>query len=87
MARRQLSPAIWIWAVILAFGRGELVLGDGVRWEIFRQADNDPRINTASVAVDQEGRIYARIAGGFGRVEIDQVAGPLTLRNLSWWFC
>jgi signal transduction histidine kinase/CheY-like chemotaxis protein len=57
---------------ILAFGHGELALGDGVRWEVFRQADDDPRVSTASVATDQDGRIYAGMAGGFGRVEFSQ---------------
>ena len=57
---------------ILAFGHGELALGDGVRWEVFRQADDDPRVNTASVAIDQAGRIYAGMAGGFGRIEFNQ---------------
>jgi hypothetical protein len=54
---------------ILAFGHGELALGDGVRWEVFRQADDDPRVGTASVAIEQDGRIYAGMAGGFGRIE------------------
>ncbi len=54
---------------LLAFGHGELALGDGVRWEDFRQADDDPRVDTASVAIDREGHIYAGIAGGFGRIE------------------
>jgi len=57
---------------ILAFGHGELALGDGVRWEIFRQADDDPRVSTASVAIDEDGRIYAGVAGGFGRIEFTQ---------------
>jgi len=54
---------------LLAFGHGELALGDGVRWEVFRQAHDDPRVNTLSVAVDQEGGIYAGVAGGFGQVQ------------------
>ena len=57
---------------ILVFGHGELALGDGVRWEVFRQADDDPRVSTVSVAVDKEGRIYAGISGGFGRIEFDK---------------
>ncbi len=61
---------------LLAFGRGELALGDGVRWEVFRQAVDDPRVNTESVAVDQTGRIYAGMTGGFGRIEFN--------RNGTW---
>src|ERR1017187_810766 len=57
---------------ILAFGHGELALGDGVRWEVFRQADDDPRVSTPSVAIDPEGRHYAGLAGGFGRIEFNQ---------------
>jgi len=57
---------------ILAFGRGEFALGDGVRWEVFHQAADDPRVSTTSVAIDESGRIYAGMAGGFGRISFDQ---------------
>jgi PAS domain S-box-containing protein len=53
---------------ILAFGRAELALGDGTRWEVFRQADEDPHGTIERVAVDSDGRIYAGMAGGFGEV-------------------
>ena len=53
---------------LLAFGRGELALGDGVRWEVFRQADDDPPVDTMSVAIDQTGDIYTGMSGGFGRI-------------------
>ena len=56
---------------LLAVGRREFALGDGVRWEVFRQADSDPMTNIASVAVDSTGHIYAGVAGGFGRVAFD----------------
>ncbi len=57
---------------LLAFGLGELALGDGVRWELFRQVADDPWPNVTTVAVDPSGRIYAGVPGGFGRVEFDQ---------------
>jgi PAS domain S-box-containing protein len=60
---------------ILAFGHGELALGDGVRWDVFRQAADDPRVDTVSVAVDQDGRIYAGMADGFSRIEFNQNGG------------
>jgi PAS domain S-box-containing protein len=56
---------------LLAFGRGELAIGDGARWEVIRQDPNDVAANTASVAVDTDGTIYAGVPGGFARVTFD----------------
>jgi PAS domain S-box-containing protein len=56
---------------LLAVGNHEFALGDGSRWEVFRQADGDIRANTQNVAVDSDGRIYAGIPGGFARVEFE----------------
>jgi PAS domain S-box-containing protein len=53
----------------LAFGHGEFAIGDGVRWEAFKQADDETPIPTTAVAVDDGGAIYAGLPGGFGRVE------------------
>ena len=57
---------------LLAFGTGEFALGDGVRWEVFREARGDPPATIASVAVDASGQIYAGVPGGFGRVVFNQ---------------
>ncbi len=54
---------------ILAAARGELALGDGVRWQVFRQASADRRNDTVSVAVDSTGAIYAGVQGGIGRID------------------
>ncbi len=54
---------------ILAAARGELALGDGVRWQVFRQAPADRRNDTVSVAVDATGAIYAGVQGGIGRID------------------
>ncbi len=53
---------------ILVVTRSELALGDGVRWEVFRQAEGGHRVDTVSVAIDTEGGIYAGIPGGFARI-------------------
>ena len=63
---------------LLAMGQGELALGDGVRWDVFRQSNDDPRIDTQSVAIDSSGQIFAGIQNGFGRVEFKQ--------NGTWHF-
>ncbi len=54
---------------ILVVSRTELLLGDGVRWELFRQSEGDRRVGTVSVAVDTDGSIYAGIPEGFARIE------------------
>ncbi len=56
---------------LLAVGHQELAVGDGVRWEVFRQADGDQRVDTLSVAVDRDGQIYAGVPGGFARIDFD----------------
>ena len=57
---------------MLAVGHGELALGDGVRWDVFRQRDGEPRVDTDGVAIDAMGRIYAGIPGGIARIEFGQ---------------
>ncbi len=57
---------------LLAVGHNELALGDGVRWESFRQVEGDTQVDTASVAVDQDGVIYAGVPGGFARINFEQ---------------
>ena len=54
---------------LLAVGHRELALGDGVRWEVFRQAEGNLRADTVSVAVDKDGLIYAGVPGGFARID------------------
>lgn len=63
---------------LLAMGQGEISIGDGVRWEVFRQSADDARVDTQSVAIDSTGQIYGGIQGGFGRVEFRQ--------NGTWHF-
>ena len=53
---------------LLALGDHELAIGDGVRWQPFRQVVDEMTIQTESVAIDGDGAIYAGIPGGFGRV-------------------
>jgi signal transduction histidine kinase len=54
---------------MLVVARTELALGDGVRWEVYRQAESDRGHNTVSVALGPDGLIYAGVDGGFGRVD------------------
>ncbi len=56
---------------MLAFGQGEFALGDGVRWEVFKQAPKDLHVETRSVEVDAKGRIYAGVPDGFARIEME----------------
>jgi len=67
---------------LLAVGRGEFALGDGVRWDVFRQAEGDRPVGTESVAIAEDGRIYAGIPGGFGCVEF-QPEGRWRLRPVE----
>ena len=57
---------------LIAIGHGELAIGDGVRWDVFRQRDDDPRVDTEAVAIDRDGGIYAGIQGGIAQVEFLQ---------------
>ena len=46
----------------------QIAIGDGVRWESFQQAADDPLPPAATVAVDRDGSIYMGVPGGFARV-------------------
>jgi PAS domain S-box-containing protein len=54
---------------ILVVSQHELSFGDGVRWETFRGAEGQPPIFDL-VAVDGDGRIYASLTSGIGRIEL-----------------
>ncbi|MGA2693556.1 MAG: ATP-binding protein [Opitutaceae bacterium] len=55
---------------VLAVSQRELAFGDGVRWETFREADDQPPI-FASVAVDRDGQIYVGANRAIARVDLD----------------
>ena len=38
---------------LIAIGHGELAIGDGVRWDVFRQRDDDPRVDTEAAGGHQ----------------------------------
>jgi PAS domain S-box-containing protein len=57
---------------ILVIASQQLALGDGVRWEVFRQDSHDPIIASGSVAVDRDGKIYVGVPKGFARVEFGE---------------
>ena len=54
---------------ILLVSQNELVFGDGVRWEAFRADDHEAPV-FQSVAVDDDGRIYAGILDGIARIDL-----------------
>jgi PAS domain S-box-containing protein len=58
---------------ILLIAQHELAVGDGVRWEGYRAADDQSPILT-SVAVDKDGQIYTGVEGGISRVELSEGA-------------
>ena len=53
---------------LLLLAGPQIAIGDGVRWETFRQAADDPSPPAATVAVDSDGGIYRGVVGGFARV-------------------
>ena len=55
---------------LVALGNHELAFGDGsARWQVFHQVDDQIRTNTERLAVAEDGRLYAGIPGGFGRID------------------
>lgn len=62
----------------------QIAIGDGVRWERFQQAANDPLAPAETVAVDGNGDIYMGVAGGFARVEFGSDA-RWRLRAIAPW--
>jgi len=57
---------------LLVFAPRQIVLGDGVRWEVFRQAPDAKAMPTLGVQVDQDGRIFAGVRGGFSQVQFSE---------------
>jgi len=57
---------------ILVFSPNQLVIGDGVRWQMLRQKEGTPEPTSERLAVDHDGAIYAAIPGGFARIVIDE---------------
>jgi len=55
---------------VLVVAQHEIAFGDGVRWEIFRSADERKTIVFDKVAVDANGEIYTGTEGKIARVEI-----------------
>jgi len=57
---------------ILVVSQREIAIGDGVRWETFQEASDQTAYIYQEVAVDDDGRIYAGIAGSITQI----VLGP-----------
>src|SRR5690606_8404525 len=51
-----------------------IAIGDGSRWQIYRQAADDPTTPGAGLAVDAEGNIFMGVAAGFAQVVFDTQA-------------
>ncbi len=54
---------------MLIVAQRDLAIGDGVRWELLRQAEGDDNFILQNVALDAAGRIYAGVRDGFSRVD------------------
>ena len=74
---------------LLVLAPHQIVLGDGARWQMYRQK---PRVFAGPgtcVAVDADSRIYVAVRGGFSRVRLNEnslwdvvpVSGPVRLGN------
>lgn len=57
---------------ILAVNESELAIGDGVRWQTFRRADDTEATALNQVAVDRDGTIYAGTGGAITRIELSE---------------
>jgi hypothetical protein len=59
---------------LVLFAGQQIAIGDGVRWERFQQAADDPLTPAQTIAIDHDGLIYMGVAGGFARVEFGRDA-------------
>ena len=59
---------------ILVVSQHEIAIGDGVRWDTFQQAADQPEFIYHQVAVDDDGRIYAGINGAIARIDFGEDA-------------
>jgi len=55
---------------ILMVGPHELIIGDGIRWELQRKAEDCPSV-LKNVAISQDGSIFTGIPDGFARITYD----------------
>ena len=69
--------------LLVVAGR-QLAFGDGARWSVFTQADNEPDTRALTVAVDEKGEIYQAVQGGFARVEFGE-DGRWRLHKIADW--
>jgi PAS domain S-box-containing protein len=69
---------------ILLFAGRQIAFGDGLRWEVFSQADDDATVPSSSIAVDDLNHIYIGIQGGFGRIVFDE-NGRWRIRVEALW--
>ncbi|MDX2188120.1 MAG: ATP-binding protein [Opitutaceae bacterium] len=56
---------------VLLFAGRQIAMGDGTRWDVFTQADDDASVPSSDVALDQDGTLYIGFSGGFGRIVFD----------------
>ena len=57
---------------ILVIAAQQLALGDGVRWEVFRQAPTDGVVSGHGGVVDSDGHIYLGVPGRGARVDFGE---------------
>ncbi len=57
---------------LLLYASDQIVLGDGVRWEVFHQAPDDKKLSMSDIAVDQTGQIFTSFRGGFSQIKFGE---------------
>jgi PAS domain S-box-containing protein len=69
---------------LLMYARQEIALGDGVRWDVFRQAPDDVSATPQQLAMGPDGELYAGTVEGFAKVVFDE-HGTWRLRLVAPW--
>jgi PAS domain S-box-containing protein len=69
---------------LLLYASRQIVLGDGVRWEVFRQAPEARTLSTTGVQVDREGQVYVGVQGGFSHVQLGEDGFWRLVLDAAW---
>ncbi len=69
---------------ILLVAGTQLALGDGVRWEVFRQKAGGPEVQVSGAMVDKNGSIYVGLTEGVARVEFSEDGSWRPVFQVAW---
>ncbi len=69
---------------LLVLAGQQIALGDGVRWEVFRQAPTDRAVPGLGAAVDRDGRIYLGTPEGAARLDFGDDSQWRLVPMTSW---